>query len=141
MINRNTILTVGLVILIILVAGADIYVLGSGDKTNNKLDTSKELTRLPPVVPGPNQTMTHYNQPISPDDPSYVYGVISSLDKENCSKVKTQRQALCIDGINLIQNALAAKNVSLCFNGPADVDQKTIMICTMRLNSQILGDS
>jgi len=81
------------------------------------------------------------NRSVSPEDPDYAYLVISSLDKENCSKIKTQRQTLCINGIDLIGNALAAKNVSLCFNESINVDQKTRMMCTMRLSSQRLGGS
>ena len=65
-----------------------------------------------------------------------AYAIMNSLDKTKCSNLSVaQEQTICINGINLIEKAIAANDTQVCFDKTINVNVMTRGVCLDKMNN------
>lgn len=77
-------------------------------------------------------------QPISNSVPSYetYKEILNSLDKTKCNEIENEeKKTFCINGINLIEKAIAANDIRLCFDPSIKIEATSIIICQQKISN------
>jgi len=128
--NKKILIWVGAIILVIIILIAGIYFFGGDKKIDEKQELSGNLGNLA------SKPVFALNQTISPKNLDYAYFVIESLNKEKCSEVTDEKlKLLCVNGIDLIEKALVAKNESACFDKSISVSTRVRVMCLQKFSN------
>lgn len=67
-----------------------------------------------------------------------VYAIMSLLDKTKCSELEIQEQTLCVDGIDLIEKAIAANDTAVCLD-KINMDRRIEYLCIQDVRMRRTG--
>lgn len=135
MLNKKY-LTIGIIIIVLIIAGYLVYTSLKSpvetSETNEVPNTSDAEIDQGTLGNKKFLTKEEVSEIFASDD----YDAITSLDKTKCADFEGFKKENCINSIDLIQNALAASDDSLCFDSSIRVDSISRDLCIKKLNTQ-----